>query len=254
MKIEKISDNQIRCTLTKEDLISRELKLSELAYGTEKVESLFRDMIQQASFEFGFEVGDIPIMIEAIPISTESLVLVITKVEDPEELDTRFSSFTSMKATDISDDYDKEMYADEIISHIEDMEKGASSKDDINELSELIDIDEAKSDKKSIKEKTIQANLIRIYSFKNLDEVINLSKVLYGFYIGKNSLYKNPNTLEYYLVLSKSSHSPEEFNKVCNMASEYGRTFKSTYATKSYLNEHFDIIIKNDAINILSVI
>ena len=31
MKIEKLNDNQIRCTLTKEDLASRQLKLSELA-------------------------------------------------------------------------------------------------------------------------------------------------------------------------------------------------------------------------------
>ena len=36
MKIEKINDKQIRCTLTKEDLANREIKLSELAYGSEK--------------------------------------------------------------------------------------------------------------------------------------------------------------------------------------------------------------------------
>ena len=63
MKIEKVNENQIRCTLTKEDLASRELKLSELAYGTEKAKSLFRDMMQQANFEFGFEAEDIPLMI-----------------------------------------------------------------------------------------------------------------------------------------------------------------------------------------------
>ena len=45
MKIEKISDNQIRCTLNKTDLASREIKISELAYGTEKAKSLFRDRI-----------------------------------------------------------------------------------------------------------------------------------------------------------------------------------------------------------------
>ena len=55
MKIEKVNENQIRCTLTREDLASRELKISELAYGTEKAKSLFRDMMQQANFEFGFE-------------------------------------------------------------------------------------------------------------------------------------------------------------------------------------------------------
>ena len=33
-------------------------------------------------------------MIEAIPITADSIVLIITKVEDPEELDTRFSKFS----------------------------------------------------------------------------------------------------------------------------------------------------------------
>ena len=39
MKIEKINDNQIRCTLTRDDLNNRQLKLSELAYGTERPRS-----------------------------------------------------------------------------------------------------------------------------------------------------------------------------------------------------------------------
>ena len=51
-------------------------------------------MIQQANYEFGFDVSDNPLMVEAIPLSSESLVLLITKVEYPEELDTRFSQFT----------------------------------------------------------------------------------------------------------------------------------------------------------------
>lgn len=93
MKIEKVNDHQIRCTLTKADLADRELKISELAYGTEKAKSLFRDMMQQASAKFGFEADDIPLMIEAIPLNADCIVLVITKVEDPEELDTRFSKF-----------------------------------------------------------------------------------------------------------------------------------------------------------------
>ena len=93
MKIEKINDNQIRCTLNKYDLASRQIKISELAYGSDKAKMLFRDMMQQASAEFGFEAEDIPLMIEAIPISADCIVLMITKVEDPEELDTRFSKF-----------------------------------------------------------------------------------------------------------------------------------------------------------------
>ena len=55
MKIEKINDSQIRCTLTSDDLASRKIKLSELAYGTEKAKNLFQDMMQQAAEDFGFE-------------------------------------------------------------------------------------------------------------------------------------------------------------------------------------------------------
>ena len=103
MKIEKIMNHQIRCTLTKADLADRELKISELAYGTEKAKNLFRDMMQQASYEFGFDADDIPLMIEAIPLNSECIVLVITKVEDPEELDTRFSKF----APSVHDEYER---------------------------------------------------------------------------------------------------------------------------------------------------
>ena len=55
MKIEKLNDHQIRCTLTSEDLATRNIKLSELAYGSEKAKALFRDMMQQAAMDFGFE-------------------------------------------------------------------------------------------------------------------------------------------------------------------------------------------------------
>ena len=84
MKIERINENQIRCTLTSSDLSARNLNLGELAYGTEKAKKLFHEMIQKASNEVGFEADDIPLMVEAIPLSSESIMLIITKIEDPE--------------------------------------------------------------------------------------------------------------------------------------------------------------------------
>ena len=93
MRIEKVNENQIRCVLTREDLADRQIKLSELAYGSEKAKSLFKEMIQQANFEVGFDVDGFPLMVEAIPVSAESIILIITKVEFPDELDTRFSKF-----------------------------------------------------------------------------------------------------------------------------------------------------------------
>ncbi len=127
MKIEKVNDHQIRCTLTREDLLSRELKISELAYGTDKAKDLFRDMMQQAACEFGFEAEDIPLMIEAIPLNAECIVLIVTKVDDPEELDTRFARFAP--SVNEEADYGANDYAeitDEVMDLFERIHKTAS--------------------------------------------------------------------------------------------------------------------------------
>jgi adapter protein MecA 1/2 len=255
MKIEKISDNQIRCTLNKSDLIDRELKISELAYGTEKAKALFRDMIQQAFYEFGFEVDDIPLMIEAIPVSTECLILVITKVEDPDELDTRFSKFSSFNVRGESDksDADEDSYADEIINCFDQIDDDLADESEENEkdLNDVSDITEADAAAKAGVHTS--SKLTKIYSFRSLKEVIELANILLGNYNGVNTLYKNPVNSTYYLVISISEHTPEEFNKICNIISEYGKVERSTYASSTYYDEHYEIIVRNQALQILSV-
>ena len=251
MKIEKISDNQIRCTLNKSDLVDRELRISELAYGTEKAKALFRDMIQQAFYEFGFEVDDIPLMIEAIPVSSECLVLVITKVEEPDELDTRFSKFSSFNTDNSSDkeeDIDEDSYADEIINCFDQLDDSDVDEESSNEI--VDSTPEADDDKTVV---NVSTNMTKVYSFKSLKEVIDLASVLASYYKGINTLYKNPLNSIYYLVISKSDHTPEEFNKICNIISEYGKVERSTYASSTYYAEHFEVITKDHALQILSV-
>lgn len=262
MKIERVNDHQIRCTLTREDLADRELKLSELAYGTEKAKSLFRDMMQQASFEFGFEAEDIPLMIEAIPLSSECIILIITKVEDPEELDTRFSKFAP-SVHDENEDIDDMM---------ESLADGADNVLDLfkkiqhSQLTDIADEDDASiidvpskaegrrnlSDKKIINPSTQE--LTRIYSFESLHIAIRMSHVLAGIYQGNNSLYKRQKDARFVLIITKGGLSPSNFNKVCNILSEYGTPEKSIYASEAYLEEHFEPIVKSMAIQELSQI
>ena len=94
MKIEKLNDNQIRCTLTREDLISRRINLRELVYGSDKARKLFEDMMDEAFSRFGFSVDNASLMIEAIPLSGDSIVLIISRVDNIEEMDSRFARFT----------------------------------------------------------------------------------------------------------------------------------------------------------------
>ncbi len=262
MKIERVNDHQIRCTLTREDLADRELKLSELAYGTEKAKSLFRDMMQQASCEFGFEAEDIPLMIEAIPLSSECIILIITKVEDPEELDTRFSKFAP-SVHDENEDLDDMMEsladgADDVLDLFRKIQDNHLSDSSDEEDLSVIDAEPKSVSKETAfdKKPLLSGNqeLTRIYSFDSLHTVIRLSHVLASIYQGTNSLYKRQQDERYVLVITKSSLSPSGFNKVCNILSEYGSPEKSVYASEAFLEEHFEPIVKNTAIQELSQI
>ena len=242
MKIEKLNDNQIRCTLTRADLAARQLQLSELAYGTEKAKSLFHDMMQQAAFEFGFEAEDIPLMIEAIPASSDSIVLIITKVEDPEELDTRFSKFSPSPGGDW--DSKKNEAPDKL--------DGAETLLDLlGKVKEKIGTQEENSDEDT---KEVQKTSLRLFSFATMDSVIQAARLLSGMYNGSNTLYKDHGEDVYILALTQSDHTTNDFNRICNMLSEYGSLEKASGATLAFLEEHCEILVSADAVQKLAVI
>jgi adapter protein MecA 1/2 len=246
VKIEKINDNQIRCTLTKEDLDTWQIRISELAYGTEKAKRLFRDMMQQAQIQFGFEADNIPLMIEAIPVNPESVILIITKVEDPEELDTRFSKFAPFKGRDAVDtvQYDGADNIIDIFQKLCESKLKELGKKQENELSP------EESEETLSSEDTPSVNLLRLYSFHRLDDVIDAAHGLGGFFTGKNTLYKDEPSQTYQLVIHQSDCTPEEFNKVCNILSEYGRSRAFTAAGEAYLQEHTKLISRNPLIQL----
>lgn len=93
MKIEKISDNQIKFMLDQEDLSERDIKLAELAYSSEKTQRLFREMMEEASTRFGFHVENSPLMIEAVPVSLESIMIIVSKIPESESFDSKLSAF-----------------------------------------------------------------------------------------------------------------------------------------------------------------
>ncbi len=259
MKIEKINENQIRCTLTKQDLAERQIKLSELAYGTEKVKNLFRDMMQQAAYEFGFEAEDIPLMIEAIPLSADTIVLVVTKVEYPEELDTRFSKFSEPDPEYMEEDMLvtegqnlPPEGADDILGLFKKIQDERKKLLEKQKKDTFVPLKEISGKEKEEPPVNIVVDISKLYMFQNLEEVIKVARVLNGFYLGKNDLYKNDVTQRYYLLVNKSSETPEVFNKVCNILSEYAIQQTHTPGTEAFLKEHYHVLVSGNALQILA--
>ncbi len=279
MKIERLSENQIRCTLNKSDLASRHLKINELAYGSDKAKELFRDMMQQASYELGFEAEDTPLMIEAIPVSSECIVLIVTKVDNPEELDTRFSRFSPSDSDD-DDGYDfDDMETIEGSSYppyslpkaneeLDDESAATEEEDSIpnDEIMNILDrvkeyFSKESSGRKSSEtdypedkpsEKESDRHTTRVFSFDSLDDIISAAGVIDSFYHDNNSVYKNLSDNRYYLTISKNKTAARDFNKVCNILSEYGRKEPLFDSYTGFFYEHCECIVKEHALHILN--
>lgn len=245
MKIEKINNNQIRCTLTRADLAERQLHLSELAYGTEKARSLFHDMMQQAAYEFGFEADDIPLMIEAIPASSDSIVLIITKVEDPDELDTRFSKFAPSPSGDMGPN------EHEIPDKLEGAETLLDLLGKVKEKIEAVKQTQTADTQQKKDDNTVN---VRLFSFATMEHLLQASQMVGNTYCDFNSLYKDNTENLYFLAVMQNEHSINDFNRICNMLTEFGTLEKSSGASLAFLEEHCELLISNNAMQQLAAI
>ena len=256
MKIEKVNDHQIRCTLTKADLADRELKISELAYGTEKAKNLFRDMMQQAAIKFGFEADDIPLMIEAIPLNSDCIVLIITKVEDPEELDTRFSKFAPSvhEDSDLTEDIlseDLSHTGEEVLDLFKKIKEHAAS------IAKAVpETTESASEEASAKESTEDSssqNSIRIFAFESLHDLFRPASFITAFYHGESYLYKDSEHGRFILVIARANDEKSSFNRTCNILSEYGQLKKDLPNNECFYAEHYELLLGPDALQKLNV-
>ncbi|MBQ4176000.1 MAG: adaptor protein MecA [Lachnospiraceae bacterium] len=274
MKIEKINDRQIRCILTKEDLEDRKIRLSELVYGGEKARGLFRDMLVKAAEELGFDYNNNPLMVEAVPAGHEQLVLIITRVDDPEELDTRFSRFSADpnggKDNAFASLADSLTGADDVLNLLKrftqarGVQGGSSSGERKDGKEKDSGTQSIPNSRKGGRQNPDQKNAApaamrqlteeeiyqytRFYLFRSLENVILAAKGIGEGYEGENSLYKNPDDGAYYLLVRKMDTDPEQFNRICNVLSEYAMPMDYATGMDEFFREHMKVILSGTAL------
>lgn len=264
MRIERINENSIRCTLTNFDLSVRNVNLNELTYGSEKARNLFREMMQKASHEVGFDADDIPIMVEAIPMPNDSIMLIITKIDDPEELDTRFSRFSQTE----EDENSWNTFANELLEGADGLLNLLGDPALLDSIADLPSLAGSGSDTgvSGFASKTVPGiasgpsdsavqsptpQNVRIYQFDTLDLVCGAAKETAKIFTGNSVLYKNPANGKFYLLLKKEDCDEFAFSKTCNKLSEYAARQKYDPATEAYFAEHYELFVKKQALQVL---
>ena len=212
MKIERISENQLKLTLTKDDLKERDIKLEDLISPSEKTQKLFRDIMEQALDEEDFVSENTPLMVEAVPMGTEGIMIIVTKVNNKDK-------------------------------------KGGSTADLLQQAQETrrwkkkpLDTLEHAEEKNSD---------ILIYSFPELDDVIRVSLRLDGGFKGESSVYKNDGKY-FLVLQGDTYAAEESSAELELILKEYGQKHVSTPLAKYYLLEHGETIIAEKAVKALA--
>ena len=199
MKIEKISDSQVKFILSKTDLEEHNIQMAELAYGSEKTHRLLQEMMRQANEECDFKTDNTPLMIEAMLVGTSHVVIVVTKILN--EIENAF------------------------------LKHGCPYKTNKLDTTETYEIDN-----------------LAIFSFSTLDDAVLATKRLQDFFMGQSRLYKCND--RYFLVIQ------EELDYALAEAEitlhEYGTRHISNDLSETYLVEHGELMIPQQAIEKLS--
>lgn len=218
MKFERISDTQIKCLITNTDLLKYKIDINTFSYGSDHARRLFTEIIQEAQTTFDFPLNEHDLYtIEAIPMSHNSIAIFITQVDDPELLDSRFSKFSEdLSPTSSQNDSSEESFLDKLNAYLEGDIPVSLSPD-------------------------------RVCLFNSLDEAISFSKLLVNYTcIWDSLLYKKQQAKQYALLLNLNLGESTQL-ALDNLLTEFSFFKELDYSNLAYLNEHFELMINDQA-------
>ena len=252
MKIEKISDNQIKFILNRDDLLEYDLKITEIAYGSERAQAFFREMLEQAMVEHDFFVENTPLMIEAVSMPQDGIVIIVTKVRPGRQAENSGGEAFDKPAFD-KPGFDKPGF-EKPENTLGDMFHWES--DTKKQAKETLrrHIEERVAAKRSSASKNAESGMF-LYSFENLGSVEAVAKRLDGCFVGDSSLYKYESL--YFLYLEDTGDHAGYDRAIARsfipaLLAEYGNKHAVSVISKYYLQEHGSTIIAHDAIGAMS--
>ena len=218
MEIEKINENQIKFMLNKSDLEERDIRISDLSYGSEKSQELFQEIMEEAVLHCDFRAeGHVPLVVEAVPMGNDCLMIIVTKTNGRGTHDARYDLMP--RTRNEGKFIEKELVADNSLATADTT--------------------------------TDTTHGLAIYVFDSLDIVANAAARAKSVFSGASLLYKNAN--RFYLVLHFAANASKDTEQLTDYAlNDFGQKHNSSVMTKTYLAEHGELLIPDEAVKKLA--
>ena len=109
------------------------------------------------------------------------------------------------------------------------------------------------NDKKKETPVNVLVDITKLFVFSDFSEIPDWRNTLQGASIrGITICIRMRRHTGIIFWSAKSRQTPEEFNKVCNILSEYGTQQTYTPAAGAFMKEHYQVILKNHALQTLA--
>ena len=212
MRLQKVNEHEIRCVINAQDLEAHKITMKQLKYGAKETQELFKEVVSKAIAEYNFNAEGLPLMIEAIPMSPAELLLIISAVEDAEELDPHFADFS---------DADQEN-------------------------------DDKRQEPRFLEAEAVEALSIRAFVmyFKDIESASRFCKHV-PLYSGRSTLYRCPEGGFYMAVTRPDDMSAKDFNMFVNSSSEYGTVLPESAVLYAQLKEHGTPVMEDPLIKLV---
>lgn len=99
MRVEKVSDNKVKITLTLEELEKRDISLAEIEKNASIAKELFIDLIEESNLDEDFALENSQLFIEASSDNSNLFIVTITRIDDIPEFRKYSNSNNKVKNT-----------------------------------------------------------------------------------------------------------------------------------------------------------
>ena len=250
MKIEKVSEDVIRITLTAEDLKKRNLDAQKFKYDTPQYERLLLDVISHAEIEFGFDISECRVVHEPASNKQEDHIITVTRTSNAKNIDNSTFDFNPAYLLKIL------AYLKELLPIDQNFDFDGEDKDFSDELhhndyflnSILLYDENEKAKEKRYSDESCNENY-EVLVFNDFENLISMVLTIPQSRNVPASLYKyNDN---YYISYRLSKRNAGVIEKIRDIASEFDGKYMPASITRPILEEHANKIIKRGAFSVL---
>ena len=213
MRVERINETQMKFVLMTDDLEERDIKISELSYSSDKTQQLFREIMQLVQYEQEFVSGNTPLIFEAMRVGVDSLVIVVTKVNE---------NNANMAMTGNEKNFN--------------LVPAARQKCRFKRLGGLIENLASHAE-----------DSYSVFSFADMDLLTASVIRLPGNFSGESRVYKLEG--RYYLVLNNRTEDKRTTAELESVLYEFGRKHVSNSLSHLFVSERAEVIIAESAIS-----